>query len=135
MQKEHHRAFKFVNYVITNEQSNALLRLRLRLSRGFEPLSVSVLLEWFYLNTMNLSKTERAKVERELNSHAVNFEYPAQLTRQRTGARLDQIVVNWITSTTEQTVNTGLSAILSYLAKSEKKITPEKLLGERRRIK
>jgi len=120
MQKEHQRAFKFVNYVLTAEQSIDLLRLRQQLSRGFDPISVSVLLEWFYLSAMQLPKVKRTQLERELNSHAVKFEYPDHSKRQRTGARLDEVVADWIVSTTEQTVNTGLSAILSYLARSEK---------------
>ena len=130
MDREQKRAFRFVNYVLTSDQSDALLRVRRRLARGFDPLSISVLLEWFYLSVVNLPKDQRLKLERDLSIYASEFQYPSRISRQRTGARLDEVVVDWIASTTEQTVNTSLSAVLSFLAKSEKKILSNNIFGE-----
>ena len=126
MGKEQKRNFKFVNYTVTESQSSALLRTRERLARGFEPLSISVLLEWFFLRVKHANKDPRLKIELDLIEFCRGFEYPDDPSSQRTGARLDRIVVDWIVATTKQTANTGLSAVLSFMAKSEKKILSDK---------
>lgn len=112
------REFRFVNYVLTVSEHDNLEKKRKQLARGIDPLSVSLLLEWFYLQFQQKAPNVKKNVATSLNMIASKFEFPSYPDAVRSSARVDAIVIDWLTKTTNSTANKATSSALVWLSKN-----------------